>query len=81
MNWQRIQCKKIESLKTKSRDELDSVRKFSTFEEISFATGKNKTLERHMDMGQFFRYLQEHKCEDVFREYFGCSGRGTAQGV
>lgn len=79
MNWKRIVCKKLETEKTKSKEELASLRKFSSFEEISFESGKNKSREFHMDMGELFRYLQEHKCEDIFREYFGISGRTQLQ--
>jgi len=66
MNWQRITCKKIETQKVSSMEELDALRKFPSFEEVT------------LTMGDFFRYLQQHKCEDIFKEYFGFSGKTSA---
>ncbi|XP_068082861.1 RWD domain-containing protein 2A isoform X2 [Anabrus simplex] len=73
MNWKRIMCKKKEASKLESAT-VDSLRKFSTFQEISFESGKRKSRDCHMDMGELYRYLAEHQCSYVFKDYFGVDG-------
>jgi len=34
----------------------------------------------HMDLGKFFRFLQEHQCENVFSILFGVQGTPAADG-
>lgn len=63
MNWKKIMLKKKE-------DCLE--RCFSSFEETSFNKCKD---ERHMDMGEFFKYLENHNCGYIFKEYFGVDGK------
>ncbi|XP_067125208.1 RWD domain-containing protein 2A [Centruroides vittatus] len=72
MNWKKIILKKKEILELDSKNNL---RKFGTFEEISFQPRKGPGREYHMDMGEFFHFLEEHHCGYVFRDYFGIDGR------
>lgn len=58
-----------------SENELPSLRKFDPLKEISFESGKTKSRECHMDMGELYRYLHAHQCAAVFKEYFGVDGR------
>ena len=74
MNWKKIICKKKEVVNMDSNS-IDSFRKFPNFQEISFDNGKNKSMEYHMDMGEFYRYLSEHNCSYVFKDYFGFEGK------
>lgn len=74
MNWKRIICKKKEVCKLVVAN-IDSLRKFPTFSEISFESGKGKSRECHMDMGEFYQYLSEHSCSYVFKDYFGVDGK------
>uniref|UniRef100_A0A1B6MR14 RWD domain-containing protein n=1 Tax=Graphocephala atropunctata TaxID=36148 RepID=A0A1B6MR14_9HEMI len=75
MNWKKIVCKKKEEEQIKKEATMESLRKFTGFEEISFDGGKNKMRESHMDMGEFYKYLSDHECGYVFREYFGVDGK------
>lgn len=70
MNWKKIAMKKVEDFPIGSEFE----RKFSNFEEISFHVA-NRGSDHHMDMGEFYRYLNDHDCSYVFVDYFGISGR------
>ncbi|KAJ1529729.1 hypothetical protein ONE63_006482 [Megalurothrips usitatus] len=63
MNWKKIMLKK---------KEICSERAFSNFEEKSFNKCKD---ERHMDMGEFFKYLENHNCGYILKEYFGVDGK------
>ncbi|KAK3915534.1 RWD domain-containing protein 2B [Frankliniella fusca] len=63
MNWKKIMLKKKEEC---------TERCFTTFEETSFNKCKD---ERHMDMGEFFKYLENHNCGYIFKEYFGVDGK------
>lgn len=75
MNWKKIVVKKTE-------DYLDAknsfVRKFPTFEEISFQNTGNRNSDHHMDMGELYKYLTDHDCSYVFVDYFGISGRPSS---
>ena len=66
-NWKKINVK----LQEEDKDviDLESWRKFKKFEEIGFV--KAETRDYHMDMGEFFKYLQEYQCEYMFKELFG----------
>lgn len=67
LNWKKIGVKKKEET---PRSEIFD-RKFERFEEISFQSGNS----HHMDMGKFYKYLEEHNCSYMFMEYFGVNGR------
>ncbi|KYN06037.1 PREDICTED: RWD domain-containing protein 2A [Cyphomyrmex costatus] len=68
MNWQKILIKLME--KEEDCSNVDNMRKFTEFEEISFATN-----ERHNDMGQLLKYLTDHDCQHAFKELFGIEGK------
>ncbi|XP_077302744.1 RWD domain-containing protein 2B isoform X2 [Arctopsyche grandis] len=70
MNWKKIVVKKAEDFPIGS----EFVRKFSNFEEITFH-GSSRGSDHHMDMGEFYKYLNDHDCSYVFVDYFGMSGR------
>ena len=74
MNWKKIMCKKKEVINLNSMS-VDSLRKFSAFQEISFECGKSKSRDCHMDMGELYHYLAEHNCSYVFKDYFGVDGK------
>lgn len=74
MNWKKIMCKKTEVTHL-NLSSVDSLRKFSAFQEISFECGKSKSRDCHMDIGELYRYLAEHNCSYVFRDYFGVDGK------
>jgi len=68
MNWHRILIKLLE--KEEDCNNVDSMRKFTDFQEVSFPT-----TERHNDMGQLFKYLTDHDCQHAFKELFGIEGK------
>ena len=65
-NWKKINVKIQEDLETL---DIDEKRLFKTFEEIG--TVKNAGRDYHMDMGEFFRFLEAHHCAWIFKELFG----------
>lgn len=69
MNWHKILVKFMEHEDLLDNN-LESYRKFSRFQEISFPT-----TDKHNDMGQLFKYLTEHSCQYVFKELFGVEGK------
>ncbi|XP_015595951.1 RWD domain-containing protein 2A [Cephus cinctus] len=71
MNWHKILIKLVEEENLDNRN-LDSLRKFSGFQEISFATS-----EKHNDMGQLLKYLTEHDSHHAFKEFFGVEGKSA----
>jgi len=76
-NWKRIMVKKKETFQLEGREPA-ALRLFSTFEEINMSPpARVPGREHHMDMGRFFQYLEEHHCSQVFKDYFGVSGRAT----
>ncbi|KAL6265403.1 hypothetical protein P5V15_002199 [Pogonomyrmex californicus] len=68
MNWHKILVKLLE--KEKDCNDVDSMRKFTDFQEVSFPT-----TERHNDMGQLLKYLTDHDCQHAFKELFGIEGK------
>lgn len=69
MNWHKILVKFIEDEELRDRN-LESLRKFSGFQEISFPSS-----DKHNDMGQLLKYLTEHESKHVFKELFGVEGK------
>lgn len=53
--------------------DIDSLRKFSVFEEAMFDPHGNRG--NHMDLGQLYQFLNERGCCDIFQVYFGIEGR------
>lgn len=79
MSWKKIICKKIEEIPS-TLDLFDSLRKFDNFGEICFPNLKtHKPQDSHTNMGDFYRYLVEHNCELVFKDYFGFEGKSSSQ--
>ena len=70
-NWKQINVKFQEDHHDEgiSQENMENFRKFDKFEEIGFVKGD--TRDYHMDMGEFFKYLQNHNCEYMFKELFG----------
>ena len=66
--WKKINVKFQENEEINT-NELVKWRKFDKFEEIGFVKGE--TRDYHMDMGEFFKYLQSHQCDYMFKELFG----------
>ncbi|KAL0273348.1 UNVERIFIED_CONTAM: hypothetical protein PYX00_006038 [Menopon gallinae] len=73
MNWKKITCKVREDTQMEKMTE-NEFRRFSDFKEISFENKANKK-DCHMDFGEFYKYLKDHKCEYIFKEYFGFEGK------
>lgn len=72
MNWKKIMLKKREVC---SKDKSEVQHFFSDFQEIAFTPHHGRGREYHMDMGEFFRYLDDHNCSYVFKDYFGVDGK------
>ncbi|KAG8221846.1 hypothetical protein J437_LFUL003222 [Ladona fulva] len=77
LNWKKIMCRKKELIPINSEEDCIRMRKFSTFQEVSFMGEKNSVKGRngHMDMGALLRYLDDHNCAHAFRDYFGIDGK------
>ncbi|XP_029373895.1 RWD domain-containing protein 2B [Echeneis naucrates] len=58
---------------SRSVESMDSLRKFTGFEEAMFDPHGNRG--NHMDLGQLYQFLNEKGCCDVFQIYFGIEGR------
>lgn len=72
LNWQKILVKLKED-EPLQNDNLDSHRKFSTFQEIAFPS-----YDRHNNMGELYKYLTEHDVQYVFKDYFGIEGKPSS---
>ncbi|GLH01094.1 RWD domain-containing protein 2A [Gryllus bimaculatus] len=77
MNWKKIMCKKREVKTLEAASEAAQLRKFPRFQEVAFETERTsgKSRDCHMDMGQFFLYLEKHDCSYVFKDYFGVDAK------
>ncbi|XP_001635466.2 RWD domain-containing protein 2B [Nematostella vectensis] len=71
LNWKKITCRHRETY-NKLLD-IDGQRKFIGFHELSFEV--QGTRENHMDMGQFYQYLEEHGFGYMFQILFGIEGK------
>ena len=67
--WKKINVKFQEEENLNNMAELKLWRKFDKFEEIGFLKGE--TRDYHMDMGEFYKFLQTHHCDYMFKELFG----------
>ena len=67
--WKKINVKFQEDEKLDNFENLVKWRKFDSFQEIGFV--KAETRDYHMDMGEFYKYLQSHECDYMFKELFG----------
>ncbi|KAK2582295.1 hypothetical protein KPH14_004636 [Odynerus spinipes] len=70
MNWHRILIKLIEDETLNSEKDINVMRKYPNFQEISFPSS-----DRHNDMGQLLKYLTEHQSQHVFKDLFGIEGK------
>ncbi|KAJ8909467.1 hypothetical protein NQ315_011236 [Exocentrus adspersus] len=50
--------------------------KFNTFEEVVFQSSGVKC--NHMDMGELYKYLEEHKVSHIFKEIFGVDAKSSS---
>ncbi|XP_030836361.1 RWD domain-containing protein 2B-like [Strongylocentrotus purpuratus] len=79
LNWKKLTSKHREDFALDADDtELFStnfsrLRHFSDFQEINFAVRGSR--DYHMDLGQFFQYLEKHDCADAFKILLGVDGR------
>lgn len=71
LNWKKITCRHRET-GDKTQD-IDSQRIFTGFGELAFDI--HGTREGHMDMGQFFQYLEKHNLGRMFTILFGVEGK------
>lgn len=68
-NWKKINVNFQEDQELPDFASLDKWKKFDKFEEIGFV--KSETRDYHMDMGEFYKYLQSHDVDYMFKELFG----------
>ncbi|KAM8853412.1 RWD domain-containing protein 2B [Synchiropus picturatus] len=75
LTWKRIMIRHREDVPIDPQDHrtVDSLRKFSGFEEAMFDPHGNR--RNHMDLGLLYQFLSEKGCCDVFQMYFGIEGR------
>ncbi|KAL7825417.1 hypothetical protein AOLI_G00326240 [Acnodon oligacanthus] len=73
LTWKRIMIRHREDVPLGSSDTMDSLRRFSGFEEAVFDPHGNRG--NHMDLGQLFQFLSDRGCAEIFQMYFGVEGR------
>lgn len=57
---------------------MSTLRRFNHFEELGSENNiRVKNGGFHVNMGDVLRYLEDHECGYVFKDYFGISGRPT----
>lgn len=71
LNWKKITCRHRQ-VGDKNQD-IDGQRIFKGFEELAFDV--HGTRESHMDMGQFYHYLEKHNLGEMFTVLFGVEGK------
>ncbi|KAL3991536.1 solute carrier family 12 (sodium/potassium/chloride transporter), member 2 [Sarotherodon galilaeus] len=80
LTWKKIMIRHREDIPLDCQSEdsrlverIDSLRKFTGFEEAMFDPHGNRG--NHMDLGQLYQFLNEKGCCEVFQMYFGIEGR------
>lgn len=80
LTWKKIMIRHREDIPLTGQSEdsrevlsIDSLRKFTGFEEAMFDPHGNRG--NHMDLGQLYQFLNEKGCCDVFQIYFGIEDR------
>lgn len=80
LTWKKIMIRHREDIpfggegeESGTAESLDSLRKFTGFEEAMF--DPHGSRGNHMDLGQLYQFLNEKGCCDVFQMYFGIEGR------
>ena len=76
LNWKRIMIKEQEVKELEGR-EVDSLCKFSKFQELELEVQGGKGRSYHMDLGKFYEFLQEHDSAYIFPLYFGVEGKSV----
>ncbi|KAK7471339.1 hypothetical protein BaRGS_00036014 [Batillaria attramentaria] len=74
LNWKRIMIKEQEVIELEGR-EIASLCKFGKFQELELEVQGGKGRNYHMDLGQFYEFLQEHDSANIFPMYFGVEGK------
>lgn len=75
MNWKRITIRQQEVMDTVDGDS-QLLKKFEKFEELNFdAHAGGRSRDYHMDLGQFYQYLEVHRAGEMFNVLFGVEGR------
>jgi hypothetical protein len=78
MNWKRITVRHQEVVDAVD-SELERVRRFGEFEELNFdAHAGGRSRDYHMDLGQFYQYLESHGAGEMFSVLFGVDGKSAA---
>ena len=81
MNWKKISCRHREDFPL--RDEKGQLRLpyelklFVGFEEKEFSVRGGR--DYHMDLGLFFKFLEEHNCGSVFKILLGVDGKVSSK--
>jgi len=73
LQWQRITLTHREDSAVSS--DVNSLRRFDSFEEKCFVNQNASSHGTHLDRGQLLQFLQQKGCKDVFHYYFGIDGK------
>ncbi|XP_072170739.1 RWD domain-containing protein 2B-like [Diadema setosum] len=76
LNWKKLTSKHREDFEVAPENfeaESKGLRHFQDFQEINFDV--RGARDYHMDLGQFFQYLERHGCADIFKILLGVDGR------
>ncbi len=85
-NWKHISCKHredktvvVSQLQSDFKEQISNFRLFTNFEELSFEAHGDYGLRNdyHMDLGQFRKFLMQHKCDYMFSIFFGLESSGS----
>ena len=80
-NWKKLSCKHREEIPLKDGDvkrTFDELRHFQGFEEKEFDVHGVRGREYHMDLGLFYKFLEEKQCGSVFKILLGVEGKFAA---
>ena len=77
LNWKRLAIKEKDDIDIGDED-ISKYRKFSNFEEKVFDVRGGKAREYHMDLGMFYRFLEQHEFGHIFHTYFGVDGKSSS---
>ena len=68
--WSRIRSLNWQKIVLKNEEESEK-RVFDNFQELCLGDAKKAGRGFHMDMGLFYKFLEDHACGHVFKDYFG----------
>ncbi|GAB1607281.1 RWD domain-containing protein 2B-like [Argonauta hians] len=77
LNWKKIAVKEKVVIDIGDSD-IGELRKFDDFEEKVFDARAGKGREYHMDLGQFYQFLEKKDLGHIFPFYFGVEGKSAA---